>query len=100
MLNSFRMHWDLAGGWWPTKDVTYRTPASWLPQPRIRFDRYVDHLSRMMLGRPSTTRILNSAIAATGCGPATVITKDHAVSSWLFVRLVGALLDSPDHMRH
>ncbi len=50
--------------------------------------------------RPSTSKILDVAIAATGCGPATVITKNHAVSSWLFVRLVGALLDSPEHMRH
>ena len=57
-------------------------------------------VSRMLLGKPSTSRILDVAIAATGCGPSTVITKDHAVSSWLFVRLVGALLDSPEHMRH
>jgi uncharacterized protein (DUF1800 family) len=100
MLSSFRMHWDLTAGWWPTKDVTYRKPASWLPQERIRFDQYVDHLSRMLLGRPSTSKILDVAMAATGCGASTVITKNHAVSSWLFVRLVGALLDSPEHMRH
>jgi hypothetical protein len=28
-----------------------------------------------------------------------VVTASHAVGSWLFVRLAGALLDSPDHMR-
>jgi uncharacterized protein (DUF1800 family) len=99
MLSSFRMHWDLAAGWWPTKDVTYRKPASWLPQDRIRFDRYVDHLSRMLLGRPSTSKILDAAIQATGIRPSTKVDKHHAVSSWLFVRLAGALLDSPEHMR-
>ena len=100
MLSSFRMHWDLTAGWWPTKDVGYRTPASWLPQPTIRLDRYVDHLCRLLLGKPSDSRILGAAVAATGYGPGTLVTKDHAISHWLFVRLVGALLDSPDHMRH
>jgi uncharacterized protein (DUF1800 family) len=99
MLSSFRMHWNLAAGWWPKLDVTYRTPPSWLPQSRIRLDRYVDHLCRMMLGKGSDSRLLTAAVAATGYGPATVITKDHAVSKWMFVRLVGVLLDSPDHMR-
>ena len=46
MLNSFRMHWNLAAGWWPTKDVAYRTTgAAWLPRPSLRLDEYVDHLS-------------------------------------------------------
>ena len=99
MLNSFRMHWNLTAGWWPTKDVTYRQPSSWLPQTRIRFDQYVDHLCRMMLGKGSSSRILSAAVAATGTAPGSIVTKDHEVSRWLFVRLVGVLLDSPDHMR-
>ena len=99
MLSSFQMHWNLAAGWWPKLDVTYRTPPSWLPQTQIRFDRYVDHLCRMLLGKGSDSRLLTAAVAATGYGPATLITKDHAVSTWMFVRLVGVLLDSPDHMR-
>jgi uncharacterized protein (DUF1800 family) len=99
MLSSFRMHWNLVAGWWPREDVRYRQPSSWLPQKRIRFDRYVDHLSRMILGKPSNTRILSASVAATGCRPGEQITRDHPVAGWLFVRLVGVLLDSPDHMR-
>ena len=99
MLRLFRMHWNLTAGWWPTVDVAYRTSESWLPQPRIRFDGYVDHLCRMLLGKASNPGIVSAAVAATGYGPATVVTKDHALSTWLFVRLVGVLLDSPDHMR-
>jgi hypothetical protein len=99
MLSSFRMHWNLTAGWWPTEDVRYRKPASWLPERSIRLDRYVDHLSRMMLGRPSDSRMLTAAVTAVGLPPATKVTKDHAISGWLFVRLVGVLLDSPDHMR-
>jgi len=100
MLSSFRMHWDLIAGWWPTHEVTYRKPAAWLPQQRIRFDQYVDHLCRTVLGKPSTPRLLSGAVAAVGYGPSSVITASHPVQQWLFVRLMAVLLDSPDHMRH
>jgi uncharacterized protein (DUF1800 family) len=99
MLSSFRMHWDLAAGWWPTKDVTYLAPPTWLPQSRIRLDQYVDHLSRMILGRSSTPRVLTAVVEAVGYPPGTIVTRDHQISGWLFVRLVGVLLDSPEHMR-
>lgn len=98
MLSSFRMHWNLGGGWYPDHDVTYRRPASWLPQRRLRFDAYVDHLCRMFHGRPSTSRTLRAACQATGLAPHEVVSAEHAVADWLFVRLVGVLLDSPQHM--
>jgi uncharacterized protein (DUF1800 family) len=99
MLSSFRMHWNLAAGWYPTQDVTYRASgASWLPTGRIRFDRWVDHLCRVLLGRRSDSRMLTAAVTVTGYPPRTVVTRDHPLASWLFVRVVGALLDSPDHM--
>jgi uncharacterized protein (DUF1800 family) len=99
MLSSFQFHWDLAGGWWPTQDVTYRASSAWLPKASIRLDEYVDHLCRTVLGRGSTSRILGACLDATGYGPSTVVTKDHQIAGWLFVRLVGVLLDSPEHMR-
>lgn len=98
MLASFRMHWNLAGGYWPDGDVRYRRPASWLPQRRIRFDAYVDHLSRVVLGRPSTPRLLKAAAQATDVHPHEVVTAQHALASWKFVRLMAVLLDSPAHM--
>jgi hypothetical protein len=100
MLNSFHMHWDLAAGWWPTKDVTYRKAgADWLPATRMRLDQYVDHLSRVVLGRESDSRIVTAICQAVGYPPSTVITKTHQVVGWMHVRVMGALLDSPDHMR-
>ena len=101
---SFDMHLNHAGGYWP-KGATYRSHASWLPAASIRFDDYVEHLSRMWLGKSADSRILKAAITAV-TGPekwavvtaSTQITKDHGVAKWLFPRLVIALLDSPDHM--
>ncbi len=98
MLGSFRMHWNLAGGWYPSDAVTYRRPESWLPQRRIRFDQYVDHLCRMIHGRRSTPRLLQAAVQAVDCRPGEIITRDHPLAGWLLVRLLGVLLDSPQHM--
>ncbi len=98
MLNSWAMHWDAAGGWWPSRRVTYPTPVSWLPQSSIRFDRFVDHLCRQMLGRRSTAALREVAAVATGVGLGETITAQHALIGWKMPRLLLALLDSPDHM--
>ena len=98
MLNSWQMHWGLAGGYSPSQQATYLTPASYLPQASIRFDRFVDHLCRVLLGRGSTPVLLDAACEGTGTGVAEVVTADHAVIRWKFARLVAALLDSPEHM--
>jgi hypothetical protein len=90
----------MAAGWWPIKDVTYRrTGADWLPATRMRLDQYVDHLSRVVLGRGSDSRIVTAVCQAVGYPPSTVITGTHQVVGWMHVRVMGALLDSPDHMR-
>ncbi len=98
MLASFRMHWLLAGGYYPDSRVTYRKPASWLPQASIRVDRYVDHVCRLLLGRPSTATDVKAVCQATGHTPGQKVTKKHPLASWKFVRMAIVLLDSPDHM--
>jgi Protein of unknown function (DUF1800) len=98
MLSSWRMHWALAGGYWPPGDVSYQKNASWLPSDRIRFDRFVDHLSRTLLGRPSTPRLLEAACTGVDADPRDVITAGHAVIKWKLPRLCAVLLDSSAHM--
>ena len=98
MLSSFRMHWNLAGAFYPDVDVSYKRPRWWLPQPRIRLDRYVDHMCRMLLGRGSTSRELKAVCQATGFRPDERVTRDHPLARWAFVRLAAVLLDSPTHM--
>ena len=99
MLTSFRMHWDLALGSWPTLDVTHQTEVSWLPEPQMRYDQFVDHLCRKLLGRPSDARLLSVAVAAIGYAPSTIVSSTHRLfEDWRFGRLLGALLDSPEHL--
>ena len=105
MFNSYGMHRNLAGGWWPKEAATYRARGSWLPAPSLRFDEYVDHLCRTWLGRASDARLLKVATQAV-TGPeqwaivtaSTTVNSKHALAGWLFPRLVSALLDTPEHM--
>ncbi len=98
MLASWRMHWALGGGYWPREDAKYKKAKSWLPDDRIRFDKYVDHLSRTVLGRPSTPKLLEAACTGIDAAPGDVITASHAVVRWKTPRLLAVLLDTSTHM--
>lgn len=98
MLNSWRMHHGLAGGWWPRGRVAYRKPAAYLPQAQLRLDEYVDHLSRRVLGRPSTATLLQAVCEGIDVAPGDVIHRKHAVCRYKFPKLLSILLDSPAHM--
>ena len=98
MLSSFRMHWDLASGGSPSRDVKYRKPQRWLPEKELRLDRYVDHLSRTLLGRPSTKTQLKAVCQATGYPADEKVDRHHELARDQFVRVAAVLLDSPQHM--
>lgn len=98
MLGSFEVHYTMSGGWWPSKGVGYRSPASWLPRASLRFDALVDHLSRTILGRPSSALLLKVAIQATGVPAAAVITAQHDLVKWKMPRLLTVFLDNPWHI--
>ena len=93
------MHRNQAGGYYPP-EATYRKGASWLPKT-MRFDTYVDHLCRTLLGRASRRPAAEGGLPGHRRSAGVVtpsITKTHAAATWKFVRLANALLDSPDHM--
>ena len=74
------------------------TWPTWLPEDRIRFDRFVDHLSRVLLGRQSTPRLLEAACTATGTAPGEDVTASHGVVRSKMPRLLATVLDTPAHM--
>jgi hypothetical protein len=98
MLNSFKFHWALTGGYYPKERVSYRKPGYYLPQKKIRFDQFVDHLCRTVLGRRSTPRLLQACCEGATVKPGEIVTAKHAVMRYKFVRVMAVLLDSPDHM--
>ncbi|MBO9521866.1 MAG: DUF1800 domain-containing protein [Nocardioidaceae bacterium] len=98
VLASFDVHYHLAGRRSPPTEIGYRTPRQWLPQRKIRFGQLVDHLSRSILGRPSTSRLLLAACQATGLRPTTVITAKHPLLRYSMPALLTVFLDNPTHM--
>jgi hypothetical protein len=101
VLASLDTHSTMAGGWWPTAQVTYHSAASWVPLTTgqsMRFDALVEHLSRRLLGRPSSARLLDACCLAVGLTPATAITLTHGLVKWNMPSLLTTLLDTPEHM--
>jgi uncharacterized protein (DUF1800 family) len=98
MMGSYRVHNSTAGHWYPRTGVTYRTHASWLPQSRIRFDLFVDHLCRTLHGRGATSLVLGAACIVVDAQPGEIITTDHRVIKWRMPRLIGLLLDTQQHL--
>jgi hypothetical protein len=95
LLGSMRGHWALSGGWWPSEDVRYRSAPSWVPRFPMRFDLLVDHLSRVLLHRPSTAALLQACCEATDIRPGEKITRDHPLMRWKMNRALATILDSP-----
>jgi hypothetical protein len=98
MLGSFQFHTSMGGGWWPSTGIRHRAPRAWAPVLPIRFDQLVDHMSRTVLGRPSTDRLLKACCQATDIAPRERITADHQLLSWKMPWLLATLLDTPAHM--
>lgn len=101
LLASMETHWGMAGRWWPSEGISYRSPLSWLPRRRLRFDLLVDHLSQQLLGRHATASLLRACVEVCPADwrvvPSTMITADHALVRWGFHRVLVTILDSPTH---
>ena len=101
VLASFETHYAMCGGWWPKKDATYHPLTYWVPLSGtevMRFDSLVEHLSRRLLCRPASARVVDACSLATGLAPGTAITLKHALVKWGMPLLLTTLLDSPEHM--
>jgi hypothetical protein len=98
LMGSYRVHNSTAGHWYPSTGVAYRSHASWLPQSRIRFDLFVDHLCRTLYGRGATRLVLGAACMVVDATPSDMITRDHRVIKYRLPRLIGLLLDTQQHL--
>ncbi len=97
MLGSFQTHHALSGGRYPKRGLSYARPASWLPRRLpVRFDRLVDELSRSLLHRPASRRLVRACGAATGHRRREVLRNRRALVRQL-PALIAAVLDSPEH---
>ena len=99
-LASMAMHWNMAGRWWPTKQVAFKQPVDFLPTAKLTFRDFVDHLSRVVLHRPATAELLEACCVASDYKPSTEVTAKSDLFAWRWPRLAVALLDSPAFYQH
>jgi uncharacterized protein (DUF1800 family) len=98
VLASVGFHWELANHAFGTQ-VRYPRPSSYLPEKSMEFRDLVDHLSRVLLQRPSTETLLRSACSATGMRPTDLVTRRSPVLKSRWPALVTAFLDSPAYFQ-
>ncbi|HWJ81409.1 MAG TPA: DUF1800 domain-containing protein [Nocardioides sp.] len=98
-LASTTYHRLVAHGWWPSRDIgaTYRPDDWWAPRLPIRYDALVDHVSRVILGRPATDALLDAACLALEVSREERIDADHAVVTWRMGDVLTTVLDTPAH---
>jgi hypothetical protein len=99
-LASLSLHWNMAGGYWPTAELARPQPASYLPAASLPFRDLVDHLARLFHQRASTEALLRACCAATEHTPTKVVTASSDLFTWRWTRLCAVFLDSPDFYYH
>ncbi|MCW2831340.1 MAG: hypothetical protein JWP31_2032 [Aeromicrobium sp.] len=99
VLRSWNMHYTLAGNWWRSTEMSTPSRAAVLPTTwPLTLGQLVEHQSRMLLGRPSTTQ-LRTAVADTLNLPVGHVLKDvGAVTDWTWTVIRGAVLNTPEGM--
>jgi hypothetical protein len=96
VIASMSQHWSMVGGWWPKAQVTYRTAPEWRPQEApMLFRDLVDHLSRLILHRPSDEVLLRACCEAAQQLPTATIKPTSDLYGWRSPRLLAAVVDSP-----
>lgn len=98
LLASFNLHYTLAGGWWPTKQVKYRKAKHWVPRWGMPFEDLVDRLSRNLTGRPASQRLIRTCCQITGVKRTDPITREHGIVTWQMPLVIATILDTPDFM--
>ena len=98
ILTSFANHRDLAAGWWPTEQVTYRPTAAWLPALPATVDVVIDHIGRQILGQPPGPLVKQGVAKVIGRTLSHQLTADEAGQYWTVIAIISSLLDSPTHL--
>jgi uncharacterized protein (DUF1800 family) len=99
-LASMAMHWNMAGKWYPTKQIDFKQPLDFLPTAQLPFRDFVDHLSRVLLHRPATSELLQACCLAAEYQPSTVVKATSDLFAWRWPRIAAAVLDSPAFYQH
>ncbi|MDN4172508.1 DUF1800 domain-containing protein [Nocardioides sp. SOB77] len=97
VLASVDLHWSMAHQSWPSKELVHRATADYLPPLPVTLQELVDHVSRIVLGKPAPAYLVEACALATGYPAGEVVTAEHALVKHHVPKVLATLLDSPDH---
>jgi len=99
VLRSWDMHYNLAGNWWGSQEVTLPARADQLPtQWPCTLGQLVDHQSRMLLGRAASSQLRAAVASALNLPETYAVTSAAKVTDWGWVVIRGAVLNTPEGM--
>ena len=98
VLNSFDVHKNVAGGYYPRSGVTYRRDASWLPPLPATLAQVVNSVSKQVLSRAASPTLKDAVAARLDLPLSFTVRTPDDFQKWRIVPLLATVLDSPDHM--
>lgn len=98
VLNSFDVHKNVAGGYYPRAGVTYRRDASWLPPLPATLSQIVNSVSKQVLARGASPALKDAVAARLDLPLSHTVRSPDEFPKWRVVPLLATVLDSPDHM--
>lgn len=98
ILTSFSLHRDLAAHWWPTKQSTHPSNASFLPALPATLQQVIDHVALKVLGQTPGANVSKGIATLLGMSLAHKVTAAEAGQYWMLISIVSSLLDSPIHL--
>ena len=97
VIESMRLHFACAAHNWPRTGVDYPPVSHWFPQGSMAFRDLVDHLSRVLHGRASDSRLLKACCTATGIEAGEKVSPQHPIIKRGMGFLLVVFLDHPRH---
>lgn len=98
MLGSWQLHKRTAEAKLPYRGVEYLPQEYWIGTLPVRFDALIDRVCRLVLAKPATARLIETAVKATGTHADKEITSTHPIVTRMMPTLLLAVLATPDHM--
>jgi uncharacterized protein (DUF1800 family) len=98
VLNSFDVHKNVAGGYFPRSGVTYRRDTSWLPPLPATLGQVVNSVAKKLLARPASPALKDAVAARLDLPLSYTVRTPDDFQRWRIVPMLATVLDSPDHM--
>lgn len=106
LIGSFRVHWNIAFGWYPKQDATLLPVGHWMGATTATAEQFVTRAATALLGSPPSKQLVDAGLTAIGLASGAVLTRNgdtvttpgRGNIAWELPVVLATILDSPTHM--